>query len=236
LHEQHQREQPHDFRFGGHECGQQPPEADGLRAQILADEPVAGGRRVTLVEDEVDHGLHSSKAAREVFLVWNPVRDLRVADLAFGPDQPLRHGRLRDQECVRDLGGREPAQEPERQRHLNAGRQRGVAAREDQAQPVVSHSALLLWFIAGVQQRSLRMAVLPGRLPAETVDRPVAGGRDDPTRGTRRQPGGRPPLHRRGERVLDGFLGDVDVTEDADHDGDRATILLAENTLDLRGR
>jgi hypothetical protein len=43
-------------------------------------------------------------------------------------------------------------------------------------------------------------------------------------------------LHRRGERVLDSFLSDVDVTEDANEDRDGATVLLAEYTFDLRGR
>jgi hypothetical protein len=43
-------------------------------------------------------------------------------------------------------------------------------------------------------------------------------------------------LQRRGERVLDRLLGDIDVTEDTDQDGHRATVLLAEDTLDLRGR
>src|SRR5262249_8791477 len=51
---------------------------------------------------------------------------------------------------------------------------------------------------------------------------------------TRGQPAGRPPLQSNGERVLDGFLGDVDVTEVADKDGHRATVLLAIHAFDLR--
>jgi len=41
-------------------------------------------------------------------------------------------------------------------------------------------------------------------------------------------------LHSSGERVLDSFLGDVDVTEVANQDGDRATVLLAIHAFDLR--
>jgi hypothetical protein len=110
-----------------------------------------------------------------------------------------------------------------------------VAAGEDQAQAVVGHGALLGRLVAGVQQRGLGVPVGAGRLPPEAVDRPVAGGGDDPSRRARRQPAGRPPLERRGERVLDRLLGDLDVTEDADQDGHRAAVLLAEDTLDLRG-
>src|SRR5712692_302839 len=62
-------------------------------------------------------------------------------DLALGPDQPLGHGRLGYQEGARDLGGGEPAKEPERQRDLDADGDRRVAASEDQPQPLVAHDA-----------------------------------------------------------------------------------------------
>src|SRR4029079_3610454 len=39
--EQHQREQPQDLRFPGHQIRQEPSEADGLRAEILANELLA---------------------------------------------------------------------------------------------------------------------------------------------------------------------------------------------------
>src|SRR5437773_6831960 len=52
----------------------------------------------------------------EVGLVRHAVGDPGGADLALGPDQPLGHGRLGDEEGPRDLRGREPSQEPERER------------------------------------------------------------------------------------------------------------------------
>src|ERR1019366_4541349 len=121
----------------------------------------------------------------------------------------------RYQEPARDLRGGEAAQEPERQSNLSAGGERRMTAGEDQAQPVVAHWALLGPLTAGVQQSGLRVPVLLGGLLAEAVDRPVTGGGDNPSRRARGQPGGWPPLHRRGERVLDRLLGDVDVAEHA---------------------
>src|SRR5262249_24762994 len=50
----------------------------------------------------------------------------------------------------------------------------------------------------------------------------------------RRQSGVRPALYRRRERVLDRLFGEVDVTEDTDQDGHRATVLGPEDALDLR--
>ena len=111
-----------------------------------------------------------------------------------------------------------------------------MAAGEDQAQSIVEHRALLGRLIAGVQQRSLGVAVLTCRLAAKAVDRSVAGGRDDPSRRAGRQPGRRPALHGGREGILDRLFGHVDVTEDADQDGDRAAVLCAEHTLNLCSR
>ena len=110
-----------------------------------------------------------------------------------------------------------------------------MAAGEDQAQPFVTHGFLPGWFFARVQQRGLGVPVVAGRLPAEPVDGPAAGRGDDPSRRAGRQPGFRPALHRDRERVLDRFLGDVDVPEVADQDRHGAAVFLAEHPPDLGG-
>jgi hypothetical protein len=59
------------------------------------------------------------------------------------------------------------------------------------------------------------------------------GGRDrDPRSGVGAQPLARPALERDRERVLEGVLGEVEIAEDADHDGRGATRLLAEDAPD----
>ena len=74
-----------------------------------------------------------------------------------------------------------------------------------------------------VHDGSLGVAVVPGRLPAKPVDRPVPGGGEDPATGVRGHPGCRPPLQRDDEGLLDRLLGDVDVTEEADQGRDRSS-------------
>ena len=96
------------------------------------------------------------------------------------------------------------------------------------------HGVLLDGSSPRVQQRRLRVPVGARRLAPQAVDRPVARGRDDPAGRARREAVRRPALDRRGERVRDGVLGDVDVAEDADEDRDRAAVLRAEHALDLR--
>jgi hypothetical protein len=141
-----------------------------------------------------------------------------------------------------DLGSGEPAEEPEGEGDLGAGGDRGVTAREDQAQLVVAHGTLLIElvvpivrFVCRLQSRRLRIAVLPGGLPPDSVDGPVAGGGDDPPRRAGWDSGGWPPLHRHREGILDRVFGDVDVTEDTDEHCHRPPVLLAEDPSDLRG-
>ena len=78
----------------------------------------------------------------------------------------------------------------------------------------------------------LRVPLVADRLAAQPVDGPVAGGRDDPRAGIGRLAVRRPPGGRHGERVLDRFLGGVDIAKEADQGGDAATVLAAEYSLD----
>jgi len=108
LCQQHQREEALDLRLLGHQLAQHPRQPDRLRAQ-LADELIAGARGVPLVEDEIEDGEHRPQTAGEVGRIGHAVGDVGVADLVLGPHQSLRHGRLGDEEGVRDLGRRQAA-------------------------------------------------------------------------------------------------------------------------------
>jgi hypothetical protein len=120
-----------------------------------------------------------------------------------------------------------------------------MAAREDQPQPIVddrAHRARTVQRGVRIDRRKLfldrgftaQQLLFLGQRPAtaEAVNRPVASGRRDPRAGVVRDPPSRPRLERRDERLLDGFLGEVEVAEDADQRRDGATLLLAEQALD----
>ena len=183
--QQQQREQAEHLGLVGHQLGQQAREPDRLRAQVLR----ASARqrsRVALVEDQVDDREHRLQPRRQVGLARHAVGDPRVADLALGAHQPLRHRRLGHEERARDLGRAQPAEQPQRERDLRGGRERRMAAGEDQPQAVVVHRARLLR-LAGRSQRGLLLLRRARRLAAEAVDPAVARGRDDPARRARRQ-------------------------------------------------
>src|SRR5215475_6939318 len=112
-----------------------------------------------------------------------------------------------------------------------------MAAREDQAQPVVLHRASPLirrWrLILVVQQGSLSVPVVPRRLPPELIDGAVLGGCRDPPARVGRQTGLRPASESNRERVLDRLFGDVNVAEEADQAGNAPAVLSPEVTIDL---
>ena len=219
--QEHEREQPEDLGLVGHEVDEDPGEADRLRAQLLADERVAGRGLVALVEDEVEDAQHRLEPLGQEMVGRHAVRDRRVADLALGPDEPLGERHLRDEECPGDLRRREAAERAQRQRDLGLHREGRVAAREDESQPVVGER---LHFVrasfpargAGVDgglagQLLLLLPVAPG--PPQPVDGPVASRRGDPgargcparrpaasARARRRTPPGPPPRRGRSRR------------------------------------
>src|SRR5207244_1483893 len=66
----------------------------------------------------------------------------------------------------------------------------------------------------------------------DAVDRAIPRGRDDPRAGVPRHTVPWPPLEGCRERVLDGVLGQLEVTESAGEDRDRMSPFLAEGLLD----
>src|SRR5216683_2899686 len=119
---------------------------------------------------------------------------------------------------------------------LGRAGQRRVTAGEDQPQPVVSHRTHLLRRVfLPVQQRGLGVAIMARGLPAQLVDRAVPGRRSNPRAGVRRQSGDGPAIDSHCESLLDRFLGDVDVAEEADQGGYAPAVLAPVVAFDLIG-
>ncbi len=126
------------LRLLRHELCQDPAEAQGVLAQRRSHPVVAGGRRVALVEYEVDHLEHRGQTGGEVHSAGNLEGDARRRERALGPDDALRDGGFRDQEGPRDLVGREAAEQTERERGAGLGREHRMTGREHEAQEIVA--------------------------------------------------------------------------------------------------
>ena len=110
---------------------------DGLGGEVPALQVRSRRAGVALVEDQVQHVQHRVEPLRPFGVRWHAERQAAVLDALFGAADAAGHGRLRDQEGPGDLRGGQAADGPQGQRDLRCGRQRGVAAQEQQDERVV---------------------------------------------------------------------------------------------------
>jgi hypothetical protein len=107
-----------------------------------------------------------------------------------------------------------------------------MAAREQQLEPLVLEGRGVLHLVRGLGQLEQAGLLRERPLAADAVDRAVARGRDQPDGRTGGDPVARPALGGDRERLLRGFLGEVEVAEEADQRGEDAAPLLAEDLLE----
>ena len=119
----HQRDQPVHLRLVGCKPGQDAAEPQRLLAELRPHPVVARGRRIALVEDQVDHLQHRRQAAGELGAARHLERHAGLGERALGAHDALRDGRLRHQEGAGDLFGGEAAEQPQRQRGARLRRQ-----------------------------------------------------------------------------------------------------------------
>jgi hypothetical protein len=122
--------------------------------------------------------------------------------------------------------------EAERQRNLGLRPKGRVAAGEDQLEPFVGDDCLLVVGELLGPHEQLRLAG-ERLLPPDPIYCRVPGGRDDPGAGIVRRSLTWPTLGRPDEGVLHRVLGEVEITEDAAEDRDRAGALVAVGAREL---
>ncbi len=101
--ELHQGQQAVDFAVAGHQRGEDSPEAQRVLAERRAHPVLAGGGRVALVEDEVDHLEHRGQAVDELVAARDLERHARHGQGALGPHDALRDGPLANQKRACNL-------------------------------------------------------------------------------------------------------------------------------------
>jgi hypothetical protein len=225
--QEHHRQQAVHLGVVRQQLGERASQPDGLGRELVAT-------AVTLVEDQVNDGKNGVETLAEQVSRWHAKRDPRCFDLALGPHQPLRHRALRDEESPGDLVGGKPAEGAQRERDLRLDRERRVTAGEDELQALVRkrrgvHRHLSL--IARGEQAHLGRE---GPVAADAVGGPVPGRGHQPGARVAGQPVARPPVGGHRERVLGGFLGEVEVAEEADQSGQDAAPFLAEDLFERR--
>jgi hypothetical protein len=232
------------FGFLGHQLGQHTRESEGVLAERGAQQVVARGGRVPLVEDQVDDFEYGSEPG----LALGPVRhlegDLLRGECPFGAHDALGDGRLRDEVGAGDLDGGQPAEQPQGESDAGLGGQHGMAGGEDESQQVVVDVVGIGRFVdVAVPVRRGGLQVPPhlrqlARVPlasAYEIDRPVLGRGHEPRPGVVGHPLPGPLLQGGDQRVLRQLLRDPDVPHDARDTGDDAGRLDTEDGFDGAG-
>ena len=217
--QQHEREEALCFRLG-QELHQEPPDADRFLRKLGARHRGSGGGGVALVEDEVDDAQHGVEPLGKLGPGRHFVRDARVADLGLRAHDALRDGRRRGEEGVRDLLGLQPADLAQGQRHLRVGRERRVAAGEDEAQAVVLDGLGIRGRFGDEIFNRFLVENIESALTPDGVDRLEAPGRDQPRARVRRHALARPLLERGTEGFRQRFLGEVEVAQEPHQRGE----------------
>ena len=156
---------------------------------------------------------------------WHAKRDAGSLDLPLGAHQTLRHGRLGDEERLRDLRGGEPPERAQREGNLCIKRQCGMATGEEQFEPFVSEECPVHCVLRGFADIEQAELVRQGVFAAQSIDGAVSRRGQQPGDGRVRHAVARPALRGDGECFLGGLFGDVDIAEEAD-EGPRTRPIL----------
>jgi hypothetical protein len=225
--QEHHREQSVDLGLVRHQLGERPPEPEGLGRQVNATS-------IALVEDEVDDREHGREPIGQQVVGRHPEGDPGRLDLPLRPHEPLRHGRLGDEKGARDLLGRQSAEGPQREGDLGVECEGRVAAGEHELEPLVWQGHLIRLVLDGLG--NVQEAGLRGQrsVAANAVDCAVSGRRHEPEPRVGRDAVARPAFRRDREGFLRGFLGEVEIAEEADEGSEDAPPLVAEDLLEDR--
>ncbi len=237
LHEGHQA-----VHLGllGQQPGQDPTQPQRLGAQLRTQPVVARRGRVALVEHQVDHLEHRGQALLQLVTGRGLEGHLRLGERPLGPDDALRHRRLRDQERPGDLLGGQAAEQAKRERHPRLGRQHRMAGGEHQAQEVVAHLVVeggvqvgLVGVLADLElARELLLLALVQLAAPQAVDRAVLCRAHQPGARVVRHALVRPLLQGRHQRLLGEVLGQAEVADDAGEAGDQPCRLDSPDGFD----
>jgi len=218
-------------------------QADGLGAEFLAQQAVAGGGLVALVEQQVERGEHTVEPGREVLALGNLEGDAGLVDALLGARQLFLDGRLAAEEGAGDLGGAETADHLQREDDLRVRRDGGMATDEQQAQRVVADRVGGLPR-DGRARDGLLVVGDDGRflagghaLATEVVLGEIHGHLRDPRGGIGRHAAHGPGAQRAQHGLLDHILGERQVVdaEQAEQGAVQAAGLVPEEVLDQLG-
>ena len=233
--DEHQRQEAESLGLVGHQGAHGPGQPDRFGAQALSHEVRAGGGGVALVEQEVQHRQDGGGPVDQEVGRRDAKGDAGVADLALGPDQPLGHRGLGNEEGPGDLRRRHAGEGPQRERHLRVEGQRRVTTGVHEAEAVVGHVVRARGVVCGRSSSRLRRSfAAPSWLRRIRSSARFRATVVSHAPGRRGMPSSGPAFQRPCEGILRALLGHVPVAREPDERGDHPAPLLVEGLGDRR--
>src|SRR5277367_5418926 len=110
----HQRDQPMHLWLQRCQPRQHTPQPQRIFAQRRPQPIVTGGRRVSFIEDQINHRQHRRKPRRQLLPPRHLERNALFSKRALSPHNALRHGRLRHQKRPRNFLSGQTAKQAQR--------------------------------------------------------------------------------------------------------------------------
>jgi hypothetical protein len=202
-----------------------------------------------LSEDEIEDAQHSGQPVADFIGRWAAEGNPGLEDPLLGTDDPLLHRRGLDEEPGGHLGGGQPREEAQDEHDAFVLAQSRVGAGEEQSEALVGQIrgihllAEALRVIVVVARSQLVLDAQAGEVPgahvigADEIDGAVLRRGHQPRLWAFGHSPARPCLDRAQHGVVEGLLGEVEVTEPGDQRREQPpVVLLADGAEDAGGR
>src|SRR2546426_1586511 len=232
----HQRDEAVNLGFVGNELGEDAAQPDRVLTKRRSDPVLALGRRIALVEDQVDHLEDRSEPRRACWSGRELKPDVRLDEGPLRANDPLGDGRYGDEERACDLLRRQSPEDAERQRDASVRREDGVARHEHEAEEIVPEGVLSRRVRAALISRDaaseLLVLAVECRAPSDQIGRSMPRSRHEPGTWFLRYACGGPLFECCDERVLCELLSRADVTDEPSQPGDEPGRLDSPDRFD----
>jgi hypothetical protein len=158
-----------DLRLLRRQAGEDPSEPQCFLTKRGTHPASTAGRRVPLVEDQVDDLEHRRQPNRALGLVGRLEPDLLARQRALRPHDALRDGCFGGEERPGDLGGCEPAEEAQRERDTRLGGQHRVVVRHPAAGHCSSAATSASWASSSARPTSRTMRAIAAMSRADSM-------------------------------------------------------------------
>src|ERR1700752_459748 len=218
--QQHEGEQPNDFRFWL-EFDEQPAQSNRLSGQLGPRYLRPRRSRIAFVKDEIDDMKHRAQSLGQFIRRPHLVRNPCLPNFCLCAHNALRQRTRSYEEGLCYLLGCQPAYLTQGERNVRFRRESRMTARKNQSQPIVINAVLLIGLLRRTQlplqiSHQLVLRRIKSRPSTKSVNGFEAGSRNQPWSRVAGYSTLRPQAQRSRKGFVHRLLGKIKITGQAD--------------------